>query len=572
MHDKPFVQILTDKLNEWGISTETLDNVLSASLSWDEQIKLLIVNAKNIVIFIAEQSLNSKFLAREIHLAYEYAKTRDKNIIPVLACDNQALKATPFSFLLESQLIIYIKADGSSEHYIEAAEKIYDILANSEGKELLYEKISNLSKINYIPGLSSNLCDLIMLLCDEAEHVFTSAESRRGIYKELLRCMEQLQDCLEPGYSDEDRKLAHKRLDTLNRVNKLLGNSDFHSIDLFLISFVIKMIYLDYDIRNDIIDTLTNGDVHVGDEYAKGAVSKQDFYLKIYNSQMVAENITEDNHGKYTEDEVQLILQAKKFVLTNTCIYIEKHKEANLNEISDTENQLYAIADYMKQSNKLFELVGNNCLAVDFLKCLKTSYERLRKYSEIVGCLEICAECIERIAEINHQLEQMAEANFDAGIAEYGLKALLGFSLPGAGEFDVFLSYKHEDADIARNIYHFLKSNLLNPFFDSISLPELSKSEYEDAIMNAIEHSKHFVVVISDLDYLKSYWVELEMKTFRHEMVEGRKKDANFIMVVTKDVFQKIVDTNKQCLPIKYRSYEIMRVEDYKNSIVSYLK
>ena len=53
MHDKPFVQILTDKLNEWGISTETLDNVLSASLSWDEQIKLLIVNAKNIVIFIA---------------------------------------------------------------------------------------------------------------------------------------------------------------------------------------------------------------------------------------------------------------------------------------------------------------------------------------------------------------------------------------------------------------------------------------------------------------------------------------------------------------------------------------
>ena len=90
--------------------------------------------------------------------------------------------------------------------------------------------------------------------------------------------------------------------------------------------------------------------------------------------------------------------------------------------------------------------------------------------------------------------------------------------------------------------------------------------------MNAIEHSKHFIVVISNLDYLNSYWVELEMKTFRHEMVEGRKKDANFIIVVTNDVFQEIISTNKQCLPIKYRSYEIIKVEDYKNSIISYLR
>lgn len=62
------------------------------------------------------------------------------------------------------------------------------------------------------------------------------------------------------------------------------------------------------------------------------------------------------------------------------------------------------------------------------------------------------------------------------------------------------------------------------------------------------------------------------MKTFRHEMVEGRKKNANFIIVVTNDVFQEIISTNKQCLPIKYRSYEIIKVEDYKNSIISYLR
>ncbi len=89
--------------------------------------------------------------------------------------------------------------------------------------------------------------------------------------------------------------------------------------------------------------------------------------------------------------------------------------------------------------------------------------------------------------------------------------------------------------------------------------------------MNAIEHSKHFIVIISDLEYLNSYWVEPEMKTFRHEMAEGRK-NANFIIVVTDDVFQKIKSTNKECMPIKYRSYEILRVDDYRNSIIHYLK
>lgn len=90
--------------------------------------------------------------------------------------------------------------------------------------------------------------------------------------------------------------------------------------------------------------------------------------------------------------------------------------------------------------------------------------------------------------------------------------------------------------------------------------------------MNAIEQSKHFIVVLSDLNYLQSHWVSLEMKTFRHEIVEGRKENANFIIVVTDDVFDEIIKTNKLCLPIYYRSYEIFRVSEYRDSIVKYIK
>lgn len=56
-----------------------------------------------------------------------------------------------------------------------------------------------------------------------------------------------------------------------------------------------------------------------------------------------------------------------------------------------------------------------------------------------------------------------------------------------------------------------------------------------------------------------------------NELLEGLRF-ANFIIVVTNDVFPKIISTNKQCLPIKYHTYEIMRVDDYRNSIINYLK
>lgn len=117
----------------------------------------------------------------------------------------------------------------------------------------------------------------------------------------------------------------------------------------------------------------------------------------------------------------------------------------------------------------------------------------------------------------------------------------------------------------------YLKQNLLYPFFDSYTLPELSNSEYEEAIMDALEKSRHFVVVVSKLEYLKSFWVELEMKTFQHELNEGRKPDANFLMIVSDEVVGQIFMTNKKCLHIRYRNCEIIRISEYKERIIQYL-
>ena len=89
--------------------------------------------------------------------------------------------------------------------------------------------------------------------------------------------------------------------------------------------------------------------------------------------------------------------------------------------------------------------------------------------------------------------------------------------------------------------------------------------------MDSLDHAKHFVVILSDLAYLESHWVTLEMDTFHHEIVEGRKPNANLLFVVTDSVYQAIMGSNKTVLPLKYRRYEIMRVGEYRSIITRYL-
>lgn len=137
--------------------------------------------------------------------------------------------------------------------------------------------------------------------------------------------------------------------------------------------------------------------------------------------------------------------------------------------------------------------------------------------------------------------------------------------------YDVFISHKSQDFDLALNIYEFLRSSLKEPFFDKFSLPEMNEAQYRKSIMQALDASRHFVVVFSDLAYLKSDWVSLEMEVFQSEMDEGRKPGANFLMIVTKSVYDQIMQSNKTLLPIEYRRCEIMCMDDYREKLLNYL-
>ena len=123
-----------------------------------------------------------------------------------------------------------------------------------------------------------------------------------------------------------------------------------------------------------------------------------------------------------------------------------------------------------------------------------------------------------------------------------------------------------------------ISPNMREVFLDKISLPELSRAEYKDAILQALDKSKHFVVIISDVHLLEHLdridendWVQREMDLFHSEIFEGRNKEGNFVILVTDNVFDEIKKHNKKNMDIKWRSYNLIRIREYKDQIMSYL-
>ena len=250
--------------------------------------------------------------------------------------------------------------------------------------------------------------------------------------------------------------------------------------------------------------------------------------------------------------------------------YVRKKIDNNDSSIENKDIHT-AIADYLYKSSELFNLLREQQnQPLEFYSCLKMSYERLKDYCTIIKNNEIGAKTIEKIQEIESLIDSM-EVTKNNSLESSGLKAILGIKEPSEGTYDIFISHKSSDTDLASKVYKFLKGNMIEAFFDKECLPKLGKSEYEDAILGALNNSRHFVVILSNIEYLKSGWVKEEIDTFAQELREGRK-DGNLLLLVTSNVMEEIIKTNKECLPLKYRKFEIMQINEYREKILSYIR
>ncbi|MGQ0732828.1 MAG: TIR domain-containing protein [Acidobacteriota bacterium] len=192
-------------------------------------------------------------------------------------------------------------------------------------------------------------------------------------------------------------------------------------------------------------------------------------------------------------------------------------------------------------------------------------HESLR--AELAGCAAAveageCPRALDRITIVSLDPDQvrslqsvlrevLPDGVIAGGATLEALHAGEGADHVGSGfGFDVFISYKSEDARYAQQVFEYLRSHARTVFFSRESLPRMGSDEYHAQIDLAIEKARHMVLVTSSASHAMAQWVQYEWRLFLGEKLAGRK-DGNLITVIADDM--RIAD-----LPIGLRNREVV--------------
>lgn len=131
--------------------------------------------------------------------------------------------------------------------------------------------------------------------------------------------------------------------------------------------------------------------------------------------------------------------------------------------------------------------------------------------------------------------------------------------------YDVFISCKSEDYYLGREVFEYLSNNRITAFMADKKLRQLGMSDYGRVIDDALENSKHLILVTSSIQNVMpdtSSYVYYEWHTFSEEKKSGRKKGNIVIIVTDQNMIGK--------LPIALRNNQTFLFDDFHN-VTSYI-
>ncbi len=449
------------------------------------------------------------------------------------------------------------------------AEKLVGLLEDANKSDMLYERLSEELRCG-----SDKWVDTVLEIISFVWYrIFTehncdiSDPAVKTSFEEIHRLMSKLAE-YKPTRDGNGAERAKSILSRLENAFDLLGNFDFGD-DLFYISMALALTRLDLSVRAAAENVL----------YGEGAASER-LQLSIggqekYSAKYKTLVNKKEAYLGLSGEQISFIGECADSIIGKDALLLDAERERSQSQKSDTGHKLLTKAAelILGASGALEELSERTDCTPEYLKCLYAAYERLSSFSGVVGADEVAGKCSEALARIKLKLASLGDGGEGGkNELENSLRSLLGFTRKGMGDYDAFVSFKSEDSDMAKNVYSFLKQNLLEAFWSKVSLPELSEADYEDAIMNALDRSKHMVVVLSDLNYLSAAWVKRELRTFNSEIEEGRKAGANLVFLVTDSVYSEIIRTNKMVLPIQYRKWQMIKFSEYKETLLQYIK
>lgn len=129
--------------------------------------------------------------------------------------------------------------------------------------------------------------------------------------------------------------------------------------------------------------------------------------------------------------------------------------------------------------------------------------------------------------------------------------------------YDVFISKKTEDSDMAMDVCSFLECNGFKCFISERELPSNGNANYYQTIDEALEHSTNLVVVCSKAEYLNSKWVQHEWQAFSNELLSSHR--SGNIITIRGD---KVV---REDIPFTLRNLELLDWHNYKDYLLAFI-
>lgn len=544
--------------------------------------------AKAVILIITDSYLKSQHCRTELFQAISGAKDTGRLIIPF--CHENCEKAIDEYFLAGYNYVLFNEKNIHSK-----VPALFEIYENRYKSDALYERLNQFIEIgnsNYIIKTISELLPLLPKTISYNEEI-----NNLGAYYELFLLLNVMDKNISPSSLEKESAIYLEHILTYLDNLFVINDDDLYLQDIKLLN--LALIINVVKAKENIGLTLF-GKSDLKSKTYRYEATKIAPIFKSYISNYVLEN--------YNEREQEIIECAKEYIESvarkpkkplihllqdkdkiegdnskrNTKVDVTFHEVDTDSTSVDgrektIEEKLFDIAKYIEQSNELFEKVGDKNETYQFLKCLKTSYERLKNFCEVIKCGKVMAYCIERISEVDSKLNRLLDSEKEKEeLKESSFKALLGFSLASDKNFDVFLSYRHRDEDIATNVYSFLKKNLVKVFMDKMSLPEMGESEYRRATDRAIRYSDHFLLLVTDINDLNEEdgWMWHEYNLYLDLKAEKRKKGGNLVMIFEDSLYDKEVTENrKDNLPDSLCcSFQIFKMSEYKDKILKYFK
>lgn len=413
---------------------------------------------------------------------------------------------------------------------------------------------SKLSSLSSLPGIYDDEPIRAAEKVAERIELLLNAESRLKLYSS------QVESCLCLKLTDRARALQNEYVALCDRLY-LLSRGESITMDACLNARAkLVSILLDSDMTDDAIEANIEALELLDDQSDKRI---RDMLLNQLAVCCIRAGMDADTTVEFAKERVKSIDIDRLKECVSLTLEQRNADGDEGNELASDASDKNMIAKYGESIIELFEAALKNC-GSNGRRDLLLGYERVLNYCKHMGLNDSVAEkCIERIGELSAATD--AASNEEDGRFVSALKIYLGQAMPRSGDYDVFISFKSEDAVLAKKVYDYLKQSGKEVFFSPETLPELGKTEYEKMIFDAIDRAKHMVLIGSNPDYLKTNWVEEEWSTFSNEIREGRK-DGNLILVLSDDVAY-----DKGRLPTQLRKREIVKMSEFRSRLLSYL-